>query len=156
MIGQGCVPSGMPAAPVLGTKGIQGGGWEKMAKLTNAFHGKYLSLPLLEANRWLLLHSLSICHSSTKGLWGGTLSSRAPAGHWQVAAWLSKSPKGFLKVPKGHVWLEGDNLRNSTDSRCYGPVPYGLIRGRICFKIWPLNDFGFLRASPNGHRFLDD
>uniref|UniRef100_A0A8C4VA93 Inner mitochondrial membrane peptidase subunit 1 n=1 Tax=Falco tinnunculus TaxID=100819 RepID=A0A8C4VA93_FALTI len=60
------------------------------------------------------------------------------------------------QVPKGHVWLEGDNLRNSTDSRCYGPVPYGLIRGRICFKIWPLNDFGFLRASPNGHRFLDD
>ncbi|NXC18973.1 IMP1L protease, partial [Corythaeola cristata] len=61
-----------------------------------------------------------------------------------------------LSVPKGHVWLEGDNLRNSTDSRCYGPVPYGLIRGRICFKIWPLNDFGFLRASPNSHRFLDD
>ncbi|XP_074811241.1 mitochondrial inner membrane protease subunit 1 [Natator depressus] len=70
------------------------------------------------------------------------------------------SPSDFRKrhsyVPKGHVWLEGDNLRNSTDSRCYGPVPYGLIRGRICFKIWPLNDLGFLRASPNGHRFLDD
>ncbi|KAG8125850.1 hypothetical protein E2320_020977 [Naja naja] len=56
------------------------------------------------------------------------------------------------KVPKGHVWLEGDNLRNSTDSRCYGPVPYGLIRGRICFKLWPLTDFGFLRSSPNSHR----
>uniref|UniRef100_A0A8V0Z9P2 Inner mitochondrial membrane peptidase subunit 1 n=1 Tax=Gallus gallus TaxID=9031 RepID=A0A8V0Z9P2_CHICK len=72
----------------------------------------------------------------------------------------TSNPSDFLKthsfVPKGHVWLEGDNLRNSTDSRCYGPVPYGLIRGRICFKIWPLNDFGFLRASPNGHRFLDD
>ncbi|KAM7164350.1 mitochondrial inner membrane protease subunit 1 isoform 2-T2 [Macrochelys suwanniensis] len=50
------------------------------------------------------------------------------------------SPSDFRKshsyVPKGHVWLEGDNLRNSTDSRCYGPVPYGLIRGRICFKLW--------------------
>ncbi|XP_059704346.1 mitochondrial inner membrane protease subunit 1 isoform X2 [Haemorhous mexicanus] len=72
----------------------------------------------------------------------------------------TSNPSDFLKshsyVPKGHVWLEGDNLRNSTDSRCYGPVPYGLIRGRICLKIWPLNDFGFLRASPNGHRFLDD
>lgn len=41
-------------------------------------------------------------------------------------------------MPKGHVWLEGDNLRNSTDSRCYGPVPYGLIRGRICFKVYVL------------------
>uniref|UniRef100_A0A8C8AUP3 Inner mitochondrial membrane peptidase subunit 1 n=3 Tax=Telluraves TaxID=3073808 RepID=A0A8C8AUP3_9STRI len=67
-----------------------------------------------------------------------------------------RCPVASRQVPKGHVWLEGDNLRNSTDSRCYGPVPYGLIRGRICFKIWPLNDFGFLRASPNGHRFLDD
>ncbi|XP_053139042.1 mitochondrial inner membrane protease subunit 1 isoform X3 [Hemicordylus capensis] len=51
----------------------------------------------------------------------------------------TSSPSDFLKihsyVPKGHVWLEGDNLRNSTDSRCYGPVPYGLIRGRICFKL---------------------
>ncbi|EQB79178.1 hypothetical protein CB1_056579052 [Camelus ferus] len=37
-------------------------------------------------------------------------------------------------VPTGHVWLEGDNLQNSTDSRYYGPVPYGLIRGRIFFK----------------------
>uniref|UniRef100_A0A8V0ZH52 Mitochondrial inner membrane protease subunit n=1 Tax=Gallus gallus TaxID=9031 RepID=A0A8V0ZH52_CHICK len=50
----------------------------------------------------------------------------------------TSNPSDFLKthsfVPKGHVWLEGDNLRNSTDSRCYGPVPYGLIRGRICFK----------------------
>ncbi|XP_019407056.1 PREDICTED: mitochondrial inner membrane protease subunit 1 isoform X1 [Crocodylus porosus] len=72
----------------------------------------------------------------------------------------TSSPSNFLKnhsyVPKGHVWVEGDNLRNSTDSRRYGPIPYGLIRGRICFKIWPLNDFGFLRASPNGHRFVDD
>ncbi|XP_008938917.1 PREDICTED: mitochondrial inner membrane protease subunit 1 [Merops nubicus] len=67
-----------------------------------------------------------------------------------------QSEAACFHVPKGHVWLEGDNLRNSTDSRCYGPVPYGLIRGRICFKIWPLNDFGFLRASPNANRFLDD
>uniref|UniRef100_A0A671DIH3 Peptidase S26 domain-containing protein n=1 Tax=Rhinolophus ferrumequinum TaxID=59479 RepID=A0A671DIH3_RHIFE len=59
-------------------------------------------------------------------------------------------------VPTGHVWLEGDTLQNSTDSRYYGPIPYGLIRGRIFFKIWPLSDFGFLHDSPNGHRFSDD
>uniref|UniRef100_A0A7N5KCS9 Inner mitochondrial membrane peptidase subunit 1 n=1 Tax=Ailuropoda melanoleuca TaxID=9646 RepID=A0A7N5KCS9_AILME len=63
---------------------------------------------------------------------------------------------GVVMVPTGHVWLEGDNLQNSTDSRYYGPIPYGLIRGRIFFKIWPLSDFGFLRDSPNGHRFSDD
>ncbi|XP_054625860.1 mitochondrial inner membrane protease subunit 1 isoform X1 [Dunckerocampus dactyliophorus] len=42
--------------------------------------------------------------------------------------------KTHTYVPKGHVWLEGDNLTNSTDSRSYGPVPYALIRGRVCLK----------------------
>ncbi|XP_072128921.1 mitochondrial inner membrane protease subunit 1 isoform X2 [Mobula birostris] len=52
-------------------------------------------------------------------------------------------------VPRGHVWLEGDNLQNSTDSRNYGPIPYALIKGRVCLKIWPPHEFGFLRKSPN-------
>uniref|UniRef100_A0A8C6T129 Mitochondrial inner membrane protease subunit n=1 Tax=Neogobius melanostomus TaxID=47308 RepID=A0A8C6T129_9GOBI len=52
-------------------------------------------------------------------------------------------------VPKGHVWLEGDNLTNSTDSRSYGPIPYGLIRGRVCLKLWPPHTFGTLGENPN-------
>uniref|UniRef100_A0A3B5AWP8 Mitochondrial inner membrane protease subunit n=1 Tax=Stegastes partitus TaxID=144197 RepID=A0A3B5AWP8_9TELE len=51
-------------------------------------------------------------------------------------------------VPKGHVWLEGDNLRNSSDSRSYGPIPYALIRGRVCLKLWPPHSFGTLSESP--------
>ncbi|KAJ1995105.1 hypothetical protein EDC05_001196 [Coemansia umbellata] len=41
----------------------------------------------------------------------------------------------FVVVPRGHVWLQGDNYSNSTDSRTYGPVPMGLLRGRVlgCF-----------------------
>ncbi|XP_067850307.1 mitochondrial inner membrane protease subunit 1 isoform X2 [Heptranchias perlo] len=67
---------------------------------------------------------------------------------------FANSPPNAFKshryVPKGHVWLEGDNLQNSTDSRNYGPVPYALIRGRVCLKIWPPREFGFLQESPNG------
>ncbi|MBN3326074.1 IMP1L protease, partial [Atractosteus spatula] len=58
--------------------------------------------------------------------------------------------KTHTYVPKGHVWLEGDNHRNSTDSRSYGPVPYALIRGRVCLKLWPPHNFGTLKESPNG------
>jgi len=42
-----------------------------------------------------------------------------------------------IVVPKDHVWLMGDNYTNSRDSRVYGPVPMGLIRGRIVAKVWP-------------------
>uniref|UniRef100_T1JDW9 Mitochondrial inner membrane protease subunit n=1 Tax=Strigamia maritima TaxID=126957 RepID=T1JDW9_STRMM len=38
-------------------------------------------------------------------------------------------------VPRGHVWLEGDNKTNSTDSRVYGAVPVALIRGKAMFKV---------------------
>ncbi|XP_075880006.1 mitochondrial inner membrane protease subunit 1 [Nelusetta ayraudi] len=57
--------------------------------------------------------------------------------------------KTHTYVPKGHVWLEGDNLRNSNDSRSYGPVPYALIRGRVCLKIWPPHRMGSLDESPS-------
>lgn len=40
-------------------------------------------------------------------------------------------------VPRGYIWLEGDNKHNSTDSRTYGPVPQGLVRGRVLCRIWP-------------------
>ncbi|GAA5865460.1 hypothetical protein JCM8547_001251 [Rhodosporidiobolus lusitaniae] len=43
----------------------------------------------------------------------------------------------WCKVPRGHVWLAGDNTSNSTDSRDYGPVPLALVRGKIVARIWP-------------------
>ncbi|XP_032511958.1 mitochondrial inner membrane protease subunit 1 [Danaus plexippus] len=48
-------------------------------------------------------------------------------------------PKRSQIVPRGHVWLEGDNSSNSADSRSYGPVPQGLIRSRVVCRVWPLN-----------------
>jgi len=55
---------------------------------------------------------------------------------------------GNLKhVPKGHVWIEGDNSPNSTDSRMYGPIPVGLVRGRAVLRLWPLLDAKILLPS---------
>lgn len=53
---------------------------------------------------------------------------------------------GFMleQVPPGHIWLEGDNKSKSNDSRAFGPVPVGLLRGRVVCKLWPLQDFGQL------------
>ena len=43
----------------------------------------------------------------------------------------------YIRVPKGHVWVTGDNLSHSLDSRTYNALPMGLIKG----KIVAANDF---------------
>jgi len=50
-------------------------------------------------------------------------------------------------VPRGHVWIEGDNKESSLDSREYGPVSKGLITGKVIYKFWPLSQAGFI-SSP--------
>eukprot|EP00195_Chlamydomonas_chlamydogama_P015273 CAMPEP_0202893102 /NCGR_PEP_ID=MMETSP1392-20130828/2743_1 /ASSEMBLY_ACC=CAM_ASM_000868 /TAXON_ID=225041 /ORGANISM="Chlamydomonas chlamydogama, Strain SAG 11-48b" /LENGTH=117 /DNA_ID=CAMNT_0049577305 /DNA_START=191 /DNA_END=541 /DNA_ORIENTATION=- len=42
-----------------------------------------------------------------------------------------------VEVPAGHVWVQGDNLVHSLDSRQYGPVPLALLKGRVIFQVWP-------------------
>ncbi|KAH9619225.1 hypothetical protein KSS87_010715 [Heliosperma pusillum] len=37
-------------------------------------------------------------------------------------------------VPKGHVWIQGDNIYDSRDSRAFGPVPYGLLYGKVFWR----------------------
>ena len=49
-----------------------------------------------------------------------------------------------VQIPQGHVWLQGDNYYNSTDSRHYGPVPYAVLRGRVVLKVWPLWEAGWV------------
>ncbi|KAK4801705.1 hypothetical protein SAY86_022192 [Trapa natans] len=49
-----------------------------------------------------------------------------------------------IVVPKGRVWVEGDNKYNSHDSRDFGAVPYGLVEGRLFWRIWPVSRFGSL------------
>ena len=49
----------------------------------------------------------------------------------------------YKYIPKGHVWLEGDNKEMSKDSRDYGPVPYGLILGRLFFRVYPIKTSGW-------------
>ncbi|KAL6554348.1 hypothetical protein OROMI_020021 [Orobanche minor] len=49
-----------------------------------------------------------------------------------------------IVVPKGHVWIQGDNIFASNDSRHFGSIPYGLILGKVSFRVWPPQDFGRL------------
>jgi signal peptidase I len=55
-----------------------------------------------------------------------------------------------VTVPAGHVWVEGDNRGDSSDSRLHtsdpggGAIPENEIVGRAFFKIWPPSQFGDL------------
>jgi len=52
-----------------------------------------------------------------------------------------------LFVPKGHVWIQGDNLYNSSDSRSYGPIPRALIIGRAFARIYPFSQAELLKDT---------
>ncbi|KAK9820562.1 hypothetical protein WJX72_011658 [[Myrmecia] bisecta] len=59
------------------------------------------------------------------------------------------------KIPKGHCWIEGDNPALSEDSRSkYGPVPLGLIEGRVTHVIWPPSRIGRITAALPPGRLL--
>uniref|UniRef100_A0A2P2J7I6 Mitochondrial inner membrane protease subunit 2 n=1 Tax=Rhizophora mucronata TaxID=61149 RepID=A0A2P2J7I6_RHIMU len=42
-----------------------------------------------------------------------------------------------VKIPQGHCWVEGDDPSFSMDSRSFGPIPLGLINGRVTHIVWP-------------------
>lgn len=75
---------------------------------------------------------------------GDVVISKSPTEAGQtvckrVAATEGESVGGGAVVPRGHVWLLGDNPNNSTDSRYYGAVPAAMIQGRVWCRIYPFS-----------------
>ena len=55
-------------------------------------------------------------------------------------------PLPSVKVPQGHVWVEGDGpLGSSLDSNTYGPVSKELLTGRATHIVYPFRKFGPIR-----------
>lgn len=52
-----------------------------------------------------------------------------------------------VRVPKGHIWVEGDagTDRESLDSNTYGPISARLVTGRLTHIIYPWKKFGQIR-----------
>lgn len=58
---------------------------------------------------------------------------------------LPPYPDAEVVLPKGYVWVEGDEPFRTLDSNKFGPVPVSLIESRLTSIIWPLNRFGLVQ-----------
>ncbi|XP_026991927.1 mitochondrial inner membrane protease subunit 2 isoform X1 [Tachysurus fulvidraco] len=59
----------------------------------------------------------------------------------------------YVRVPDGHLWIEGDHQGHSFDSNTFGPVSLGLLHGRASHIIWPPNRWQRIRPRvPNDRR----
>lgn len=46
------------------------------------------------------------------------------------------------KVPKGYIWVMGDNRENSLDSRSFGAIPIDSVYAESWLRYWPFNRIG--------------
>ncbi|KAG7188917.1 hypothetical protein KM043_008518 [Ampulex compressa] len=106
--------------------------------------------PTLKDRDMLLVECISIKYGNFKK--GDVIICKCPVNPdryicKRVIGLAGDKVDGGIVVPVGHVWLQGDNTNNSLDSRLFGPVPLGLLRGRVFFKILPPNDIGLIATK---------
>lgn len=56
--------------------------------------------------------------------------------------------EALVSVPSGYVWVESDEPHRGYDSTHFGPIPMGLIQGRVVIIIWPLDRIGSIALKP--------
>ncbi|KAM9312648.1 mitochondrial inner membrane protease subunit 2 [Gastrophryne carolinensis] len=53
----------------------------------------------------------------------------------------------YVKIPSGHMWVEGDHYGHSFDSNAFGPVSLGLLHAQATHILWPPNRWQKLKPA---------
>lgn len=51
-------------------------------------------------------------------------------------------PRSQARVPRNHLWVEGDNAFHSVDSNNFGPISQALVVGKVVSILWPVGRMG--------------
>jgi signal peptidase I len=91
------------------------------------------------ANGQLLIKRVAAVGGDTVGLEDGVLVVNGKSVHegYVDARLMDGVYFGPIQVPRGMVFVLGDNRSNSIDSRKFGPVPDSRIKGRVLLRLWP-------------------
>lgn len=54
-----------------------------------------------------------------------------------------------MQLGPGQYFVMGDNRNHSSDSRVFGAISIDSILGKAEFRIWPLDEIGFLSGKPS-------
>ena len=105
-----------------------------------------------------ILESVGLRQPSTEdfikrviGLPGETVEGEAGTSTSTAGSWSSPTSRGHdprrlrpMKVPKGKLWVMGDNRSQLPDSRVFGPIDEDTVVGRAIVRVWPIPRIGFL------------
>lgn len=63
-------------------------------------------------------------------------------------------PLPKVRIPSGHVWVQGDNRAVSVDSNKYGPVSLGLMVGVATHILWPLSRSSRISSDNETYKYF--
>lgn len=61
-----------------------------------------------------------------------------------ATSWGGSVGREDITVPRGHVFVMGDNRNNSTDSRSFGTIEIDEIIGKAWISYWPTDRISFI------------